>query len=821
MEAVGAGANVLAFVTLALATAKNTYTVLDSVRGGPKNVKETADALLKLVNILDQLSKCPAALADSSLQDDARRSIEDLDNFGDKLMRLQATPGEAASSRLWKRFHSFLKEKDLESVKAVIASHYDRFNIRLSRFTSTTALQTKEGIEKVHQISSQTHTTVEAIERRLESVEAAMEARDSSSIPGSEAAKIQGLLSAIMGQLQISVPKYRNLQSGIIGEVEGDQSIPVEPSEPVASNDVYSQMVRKRLGASLGRLSLLMMEKEQTHQAFDENEQNCASIIEDLGLVLVAIVNEVEALSSDSSLCTPCWSSMNSTAVGLKAFNKRFANDILVVNAKRPKTLSQAQARQLVTTRSSESDFTRVKLESGLLTLSRKLTTWECNCAGPNCEVCAMPCNSARSDSGAARYTEHKTTVTFMTSKLQQPVMLNATNVIQRLRNSYSRSISHLAINRVLPYGSLVFQLVEQGKLQELREGLQRGEFTLRDHDEHGHSLLYYSTRQPEVCKYLIDEELDVNHLTPLVSANRSHLITPLSYISVGHESSQPELYAMRDCRRLLLGAGADPLFGTHAVFISYPLLANLTIMGDACDILETSRQAILNSAITLHDILNYRSSITGLSLLHFSCYNLDKGTRASIISAILKLGLDVNVVDSLGMTGLHTLLVRLGYLGGVGTWQIREQEAVVTLLELGADPYMSILGKEVNAFDIAYFGCGMDTCCASPLSMRESLGSYREDLWDSCLSLRGYKSQEIATIRRKRLRRAAYTEAYTREIFESLWKGREDLCPYWDDEPWPQLPAGSSDEEGNETNDQNWICGWCEKKLERSGTES
>lgn len=705
-------------------------------------------------------------------------------------------------------------------MKAVIASHYDRFNIRLSRFTSTTVLQTKEGIEQVRQISSQTHTTVEAIERRLESVEAAMEARDSSSIPISEAAKIQGLLSAIMGQLQISVPNNKSPQSGIIGEVEGDQSIPVEPSEPIASNDVYSQMVRKRLEASLGRLSLLMMEKEQTHQAFGENEQNCASIIEDLGLVLVALVNEVEALSSNSSLCTPCRSSMNSTAMGLKAFNKRFADDTLVVNARRPKTSSQAQARQLVTTSSSESDFTRVKLESGLLTLSRKLMTWECNCACPNCEVCAIPCNSSRSDSGAARYTEHKTTVTFMTSKLQQPIMLNATNVIQRLRNSYSRSISHLAINRVLPYGSLVFQLVEQGKLQELREGLQRGEFTLRDHDEYGSSLLCYSTQQPEVCKYLLDEKLDVNHVGTHVIAQEVFLDTPVSWETNDFEIPDPELCAVRECRRLLLGAGADPLFAQDPQ--APCILAELVLSGEACDILETSRLAIINSAVTLHDILNYRVILDGDSLLHRCCCNMNQGTLASNISAILKLGFDVNTVKSLnGNTGLHTLLRNLGYLGGVGTWQIREQEAVVTLLELGADPYMLILGMEVNAFDIAYFRCAMDTGCASPLRLQESLGSYREDLWDSCLSLRGSKSQEITAMRRKRLRRAAYTEDYTRELFESLWKGREDLCPYWDDEPWPQLPTGSSDEEGNETYDEDWICRWCEKELERSGTES
>jgi hypothetical protein len=47
----------------------------------------------------------------------------------------------------------------------------------------------------------------------------------------------------------------------------------------------------------------------------------------------------------------------------------------------------------------------------------------------------------------------------------------------------------------------------------------------------------------------------------------------------------------------------------------------------------------------------------------------------------------------------------------------------------------------------------------------------------------------------RKRYQRIPeYTSLYTREIFESLWKGRESLCPYWDDKPWPPLEDCNDD---------------------------
>lgn|SRR5688572_3628415 len=130
-----AGASALAFITFALATAKNTHNTLDAVRDGPRNVKETADAVLKLVNILDRIAKSPAALSDQCLQNDARRGIEELRIFGDKLMELQATPGELAHGKLWKRLQCFLNEKELDSMKTTIMLHYDRLNIRLSSFT--------------------------------------------------------------------------------------------------------------------------------------------------------------------------------------------------------------------------------------------------------------------------------------------------------------------------------------------------------------------------------------------------------------------------------------------------------------------------------------------------------------------------------------------------------------------------------------------------------------------------------------------------------------------------------------------------------------
>ncbi|CZR37767.1 uncharacterized protein FPRO_07042 [Fusarium proliferatum ET1] len=58
-------------------------------------------------------------------------------------------------------------------------------------------------------------------------------------------------------------------------------------------------------------------------------------------------------------------------------------------------------------------------------------------------------------------------------------------------------------------------------------------------------------------------------------------------------------------------------------------------------------------------------------------------------------------------------------------------------------------------------------------------------DLWDSVLDICGY---DVSKFRRNYPRKASYKNGYSREIFEELWRGSEDRCPYWNDDPWPEF---------------------------------
>lgn len=156
-------------------------------------------------------------------------------------------------------------------------------------------------------------------------------------------------------------------------------------------------------------------------------------------------------------------------------------------------------------------------------------------------------------------------------------------------------------------------------------------------------------------------------------------------------------------------------------------------------------------------------------------------------ISSILNLGFDINAITLEGKTCLGLFSQRLGYF-----WEsrretaLREQQALVFLLQNGANPHLALEGLPV--FQELY------RCHCFGFCKRNGVwnhGSYCGDIWDSALSICG---KDIPEFRAGYQRRAEYTECYTREIFEALWMGRENACPYWDDKPWPRPALGHAE---------------------------
>lgn len=96
-------------------------------------------------------------------------------------------------------------------------------------------------------------------------------------------------------------------------------------------------------------------------------------------------------------------------------------------------------------------------------------------------------------DEGDGEHKGYAMRVSFLPADLKSFRMIVASTFYEAFSDT-SSCISHLVVNRVVPAGSRVFDVVRQGQLQELLEMIQRGEASLKDHDEYGASLLMVSS---------------------------------------------------------------------------------------------------------------------------------------------------------------------------------------------------------------------------------------------------------------------------------------------------------------------------------------
>lgn len=155
--------------------------------------------------------------------------------------------------------------------------------------------------------------------------------------------------------------------------------------------------------------------------------------------------------------------------------------------------ISRKRKRPLQVVEKAQS-YNEMALNLGVFSVKRKKQVWTCSCDEGECHSCKS--QQINTDVGVQkeRHTDCTTTVTLISRGSQRQCMLIATDYVSRATSTGDlSSISYLAINPILPLGSKVFQLVKEGRLQELREMIQNGEASLRDCDEEGSSLLFVS----------------------------------------------------------------------------------------------------------------------------------------------------------------------------------------------------------------------------------------------------------------------------------------------------------------------------------------
>ncbi|MCJ1314314.1 hypothetical protein MMC25_007995 [Agyrium rufum] len=119
MDPLSSGASVLAFLGLALKSAKAIHYVLSTVKDGPSFVQSLVDKVAQLQSVLE------------------RKCIADITGFESKLLGLKIGDGSRRRDKLWKRLKAVFSEQDLELMRDVVRAHMVTLNVWLGLVHTT------------------------------------------------------------------------------------------------------------------------------------------------------------------------------------------------------------------------------------------------------------------------------------------------------------------------------------------------------------------------------------------------------------------------------------------------------------------------------------------------------------------------------------------------------------------------------------------------------------------------------------------------------------------------------------------------------------
>lgn len=135
MDAISAGASVVAFITLGLQSAKVIYETLSAIRDGPKSLQQVISDVEQIQSILKHLLQSPATANNAPLTNHVSSCVLDLELAASEIQKLQISPNQQGHEKLWRRVKTFLNEKDLDRISAQIARHANTLSLRLNIMT--------------------------------------------------------------------------------------------------------------------------------------------------------------------------------------------------------------------------------------------------------------------------------------------------------------------------------------------------------------------------------------------------------------------------------------------------------------------------------------------------------------------------------------------------------------------------------------------------------------------------------------------------------------------------------------------------------------
>ncbi|KAK3898027.1 hypothetical protein C8A05DRAFT_38399, partial [Staphylotrichum tortipilum] len=174
MEAIGGGASVLAFITVAIQSAKTISDLLSGIKDAPDNVRRTAETVSMLQSALEQLAKWQqesGAALPQVLEGQVKACSNNLEAYAFTLGKLQALDTDGRGRRAWKRARAVLDEKQLDKMIVTMAAHSSALGLSLQP-TQIAAL--RGGKEQISQLFQNISARLQDISHRWDVVQVGM-----------------------------------------------------------------------------------------------------------------------------------------------------------------------------------------------------------------------------------------------------------------------------------------------------------------------------------------------------------------------------------------------------------------------------------------------------------------------------------------------------------------------------------------------------------------------------------------------------------------------------------------------------------------------
>lgn len=106
---------------------KTLYDIISGIKNGPDCVHKTAESILHFHNLLQRVrelcARNPGCVDSAALLTLVKGSATDINHFASKVEKLQATNGQNAAGRLWKKLRIIINETDLADITLKISQY--------------------------------------------------------------------------------------------------------------------------------------------------------------------------------------------------------------------------------------------------------------------------------------------------------------------------------------------------------------------------------------------------------------------------------------------------------------------------------------------------------------------------------------------------------------------------------------------------------------------------------------------------------------------------------------------------------------------------